>query len=236
MFLTDYDRWMFLARTALVPPMALAMIIYLAMKAQGSGSSFFQTEATVTGSEKVWLWLSSMTSITGEFSTLAVNIPDFSRFSKTPGAQAFQGSFIPFFKILVSVLGLIAGGATKTLYGSILWQPLDILAVWNTQGTGGRAASFFCASLWCLAQVFPQLRWCGSRKLTNIQICCNISANSALFGNDITSLCPKYFNICRGVLFAAVIGGWAMVPWIILSNATTFLNFVSAYVVFMARK
>lgn len=51
---------------------------------------------------------------------------------------------------------------------------------------------------------------------------------------DITSLFPRYFNIRRGVLFAAVIGGWAMVPWIILASGTTFLNFMSAYAVFMA--
>jgi cytosine/uracil/thiamine/allantoin permease len=31
-----------------------------------------------------------------------------------------------------------------------------------------------------------------------------------------------------------LIGGWAMVPWIILANASTFLNFMSAYAVFMA--
>jgi nucleobase:cation symporter-1, NCS1 family len=31
-----------------------------------------------------------------------------------------------------------------------------------------------------------------------------------------------------------LVGGWAMVPWIILSSAKTFLNFMSAYAVFMA--
>jgi NCS1 family nucleobase:cation symporter-1 len=31
-----------------------------------------------------------------------------------------------------------------------------------------------------------------------------------------------------------IVGGWAMVPWIILSSAKTFLNFMSAYAVFMA--
>jgi NCS1 family nucleobase:cation symporter-1 len=51
---------------------------------------------------------------------------------------------------------------------------------------------------------------------------------------DITSLFPKYFNIRRGVIFAMLVGGWGMVPWIILSNAKTFLNFMSAYAVFMA--
>lgn len=202
-------------KTVLVPPMALGMVIYLAVKA-GSGSNLFHTGGTVTGTTRVWLWLSSMTSITGGFSTLAVNIPDFSRFSKTPGAQVYQLPFIPLFKIIVSLFGIIAASASKTLYGEILWQPLDILAVWSSQGSGGRAASFFCATLWMLAQ-----------------ICVNISANSISFGNDITSLFPKYFTIRRGVLFAAVVGGWAMVPWKILSSGETFLNFMSAYAVFM---
>lgn len=51
---------------------------------------------------------------------------------------------------------------------------------------------------------------------------------------DITSLFPKYFNIRRGVIFAMLVGGWAMVPWIIIANAKRFLNFMSAYAVFMA--
>lgn len=55
---------MFLAKTILVPPMAFAMMGYLAAKA-GTGSDFFHQEATVSGSTRVWLWLGSMTSITG---------------------------------------------------------------------------------------------------------------------------------------------------------------------------
>ena len=50
----------------------------------------------------------------------------------------------------------------------------------------------------------------------------------------MTSLFPKYFNIRRGIIFAVLVGGWAMVPWIILSSAETFLNFMSAYALFMA--
>ena len=56
---------MFLAKTILLPPMALATCAYLAAKA-GSGSNFFHQESTVSGSTRVWLWLGSMTSITGK--------------------------------------------------------------------------------------------------------------------------------------------------------------------------
>lgn len=45
------------------------MVVYLAVKA-GTGSDFFNTPATVSGSERAWLWLSSMTAVTGGFSTL----------------------------------------------------------------------------------------------------------------------------------------------------------------------
>ncbi|TVY44681.1 putative permease [Lachnellula subtilissima] len=212
---TEKLKWMFLTKTILVPPMALAMVIYLAVAARHA-PDFWDQKSTVTGSARAWLWLSSMTSITGGFSTLAVNIPDFARFAKKPGSQVWQLPFIPIFKILVSIFGVVGAAASKPLYGKVLWSPLDILAEW--QGShGGRAAAFFCAALWCLAQ-----------------ICVNISANSVSFGNDITSLFPKYFNIRRGVIFAMLVGGFGMVPWIILSNAKTFLNFMSAYAVFMA--
>lgn len=52
--------------------------------------------------------------------------------------------------------------------------------------------------------------------------------------SDITTLAPKYFNIRRGVTLAAIVGGWAMCPWIIVSSAETFLDFMSAYAIFMA--
>jgi cytosine/uracil/thiamine/allantoin permease len=117
------------------------------------------------------LFLPALITISpGGFSTLAVNISDFSRFAKKPGSQVWQLPFIPLFKIICSLFGLVAASASKPLYGKVLWQPLDIVAMW--QGTpGGRAAAFFCAALWCLAQ-----------------ICVNISANSISFGNGICSL------------------------------------------------
>ena len=108
-----------------------------------------------------------LTIFSGGFSTLTVNIPDFSRFAKKPGHQVWQLPFIPFFMILISILGIVSASATKSLYGKVLWQPLDIVATWQTS-PGGRAAAFFCAALWCLAQ-----------------ICVNISANSISFGNGI---------------------------------------------------
>jgi NCS1 family nucleobase:cation symporter-1 len=51
---------------------------------------------------------------------------------------------------------------------------------------------------------------------------------------DIGTLAPKYLNIRRASFLGFLIGGWALCPWIILKSAETFLNFMSAYAVFMA--
>ncbi|KAI0121223.1 putative allantoin permease [Xylariales sp. AK1849] len=196
--------------------MALATVIWISVKAGGESASFFRSPATVSGSTRAWLWLSSLTSVTGGYSTLAVNIADFSRFSKNSKDPWWQLPIIPFMKTIVGIMGVISASAAKQIYGEALWNPLDIVNKW--QGSpGGRAAAFFCGCIWLLAQVSV-----------------NISANAVSFANDITTIAPKWFNIRRGTVFAALVGGWALYPWIILASATAFLNFMSAYAIFMA--
>lgn len=47
-------------------------------------------------------------------------------------------------------------------------------------------------------------------------------------------LFPRYVNIRRGCVIAAIVGGWVIVPWKILTSATTFLAFMGGYAVFLA--
>lgn len=60
---------------------------------------------------------------------------------------------------------------------------------------GGRAAAAF-----------------GAIGLLIVTLGINISANSISAANDLMSFCPKYINIRRGQLLAAVIGSWGFVP------------------------
>jgi NCS1 family nucleobase:cation symporter-1 len=101
----------------------------------------------------------------GGFSTLAVNVSDFSRFSKKPGSPVWQLPMISIFKVITGLFGIIAASASQKVYDTILWSPLDIIDQWKGS-SGSRVAAFFCASLWLLAQ-----------------ICNNISANSVSFAN-----------------------------------------------------
>lgn len=73
-----------------------------------------------------------------------------------------------------------------------------------------------------------------SRSWYIAQVGTNITANSISAANDLTVLFPRWVNIYRGCIIAAIVGGWVIVPWKILSSATTFLAFMGGYAVFLA--
>ncbi|KAF4125819.1 nucleobase:cation symporter-1, NCS1 family [Geosmithia morbida] len=208
-------NYLFNVKAVLTIPMCIAMVVWISVKA-GGGSHFFNAPGSVSGSARSWLWLSNLTAVTGSYSTLAVNISDFSRFSKDRSAPWWQLPFIPILKTLMGVFGVVSASASREIWGETLWDPIDIINKWQ-DNPGGRAAAFFCAAIWLLAQISV-----------------NISANAISFANDVTTLAPKWFNIRRGTIFVALFGGWALCPWIIMSSATAFLNFMSAYAIFMA--
>lgn len=64
-------RWLFMAKSVIVPISWIAILIW-AFKSAGGGVLFHQ-KATVTGSQYSWLWLASLTSTIGNYATLSVN-------------------------------------------------------------------------------------------------------------------------------------------------------------------
>lgn len=69
-------RWLFMAKAFIVPPAWLAMLIWAFVKVPSSQGLFAQNAAT-SGADLSWAWLSALNSALGIYSTLAVNIPDF---------------------------------------------------------------------------------------------------------------------------------------------------------------
>lgn len=118
---------------------------------------------------------------------------------------------------LVGLLGIFTAAAAQTAYGKVEWNPIYIIGYWSASGShGGRAASAF-----------------GAIGLLIVTLGINISANSISAANDLMAFAPKYINIRRGQLLAAVIGSWAFVPWKILASAPKFLAFLGGYTIFL---
>jgi len=209
-------RYLFATKLIAAPITALATMGWCVHKAGGAGN-IFALKATIHGSTKAYKWLGAMSSVTGSWSTLACNIPDFSRYARSSRGQYIQLPILPALFTLCALIGIITTSATQVIYGELIWNPLVIIAKWLESGHGGRAAAFFAATSWYIAQV-------GT----------NITANSISAANDLTVLFPRFVNIERGCIIAAIVGGWVIVPWKILASAETFLAFMGGYAVFLA--
>ncbi len=209
-------RPIFWVKLVAAPIAAIATMGWCIHKA-GGGGDIFKLRAELTGSVYAWKWLSCMTSVTGSWATLACNIPDFTRYARSANGQFVQLPFLPIIFTVCGVLGIVTTSASKVFSGEYMWNPLDIIALWLDMGSGGRCAAFFAALAWYVAQV-------GT----------NITANSISAANDLTVLFPRWINIKRGCMVAAVIAGWILVPWKIISSAGTFLAFMGGYSVFLA--
>ena len=207
-------RWLFVAKSIIVPICFIAILIWsfraTAGTTDGSGSIFNQTP-TISGSAYSWAWLASMTSVLGNYATLSVNQADFSRYSRV--SVKWQILYVPLLPIVftfISFIGIAASSAGATLYGTLQWDPMALVAEWDN-----RAAQFFAAFAFALAALGV-----------------NISANSLSAANDLMALAPSFINIRRGQLICAFLS-WALVPWKILASAGSFLNFMSAYSIFL---
>jgi NCS1 family nucleobase:cation symporter-1 len=77
MFVSPHKiRWLFFAKTIIVPPTWLALLIWAAIKVPLSSSLLSQRSA-LSGSELSWAWLCALNSALGFFSTTGVNMPNF---------------------------------------------------------------------------------------------------------------------------------------------------------------
>ncbi|KAJ4419373.1 hypothetical protein N0V82_004955 [Gnomoniopsis sp. IMI 355080] len=202
-------RWLFLAKSIIVPIAWVAILIWAL--ASTNDSDIFAQKPTVSGSSYSWAFLASMNSVIGNYATLSVNQADFSRYSKVSVKwQCIYVPLLPAFFTFISFIGIAAASAGSVHYGVVEWDPIALISHWSN-----RPARFFAAASFALAALGV-----------------NISANSLSAANDFTALFPTYINIRRGQILCAVLC-WALVPWKILASAGSFLNFMSAYAIFL---
>jgi nucleobase:cation symporter-1, NCS1 family len=64
-------RWLFIAKSVIVPATWIAMLIWAFVST--GGGDLFEQKRTVSGSQFAWLWLANLNSVLGNFATLSVN-------------------------------------------------------------------------------------------------------------------------------------------------------------------
>jgi NCS1 family nucleobase:cation symporter-1 len=117
--------------------------------------------------------LTGLNVIIGLFSSLAVNMPDFGRFSKNNLKGPHQFLALPVIGTLGALMPIFVTSAHSYIWGEFQWYLPAVIAKFDS-----RAAKFFVSAAMILATVGNQ-----------------VAAGSYPFSNDITGFAPKYINI-----------------------------------------
>jgi len=122
--------------------------------------------------------LTGLNVIIGLFSSMAVNMPDFGRFSKNRLAGYHQYFALPVIGTLGALTPIFVTSANSYIWGGpVQWYMPTVIANFHS-----RAAKFFVSLSFMLATIGNQ-----------------IAAGSYPFSNDISGVAPKYINIFRYV-------------------------------------
>jgi NCS1 family nucleobase:cation symporter-1 len=137
----------------------------------------------------------------GFWSTVSLNIPDFTRFAKDERGQAIgQAIALPITMTLYSFIGVAVTSATVVIYGSAIWDPVQLLARFNSP----------------VAVVISLL----AILLATLNV--NIGANVVSPANDFSNLWPRKISFRTGGIITCFMG-IAMMPWKLLANHRTFI-------------
>jgi hypothetical protein len=130
--------------------------------------------------------------------TMGTNIPDFTRYLKKSRGVYWQALFMPFIASLVGIFGIIAASAGKVLYGTYIWDPLELASNWD--GPSGRAGAFFVGLCWVVAQI-------GTNISANVISCSNdmvrIWTHASIRGTPLTCCRRRLFSL-NTLIFAGV--------------------------------
>ncbi len=160
-----------------------------------------QFEAGGAKAGQFWLvFWPSLTAMVGFWATLALNIPDFTRFAKSQKDQILGQSIgLPVPMGLLAMLAVIVTSATVVLYGKAIWDPVDL-------------ASKMTGIAVLIALII----------LLIDTVSVNLAANLVGPAYDFSALNPKLISYKTGGYITAFIA-IAMMPWKILATTQGYI-------------
>jgi NCS1 family nucleobase:cation symporter-1 len=173
-------------------------------KAGGFGPIIDQPSQFVAGGKKAGqfadVFWPSLTAMVGFWATLALNIPDFTRFAKTQKDQVVGQSLgLPLPMGLLAMLAVFVTSATVVIYGKAIWDPVDL----SSRMTG---AAVLVALIILLIDT----------------VSVNLAANLVGPAYDFSALNPKAISYKAGGIITAVIA-ILMMPWKVLETTQGYI-------------
>jgi NCS1 family nucleobase:cation symporter-1 len=191
--------------------MAVVLLVWIVRQAHGLGPilatpSRFETIGTF------WpVFVPSLTAMIGFWSTLSLNMPDFTRFSRDQRAQIIgQTVALPTTMALFSAMGVIITSAAVIVFPNMkpdqAWDPVNLVGQFTQ----------------------PVVVVVSILTILVATLSVNIAANVVSPANDFSNAFPRWIDFRRGGLITGVVGILIM-PWKLLENAATYFNYLVMY-------
>ena len=179
----------------------LLMLWWITGKAGGLGPVLSAPSKFRSTAEFVRFFIPSLTGMVGFWATVALNIPDFTRYAKSQKAQAFgQAMGLPTAMTLYSFIGVAVTSASAVLFGEPIWDPVALLARFNE----------------------PVVAFIALVALLVATLNTNVAANVVSPSNDFSNLSPRLISFRTGGLITGVVGV-LMMPWKLLSDFSAYI-------------
>lgn len=181
--------------------MAAALMIWVRVKAGSFGSMLSTPSEFHTTGEFLRVFFPSLTAMVGYWATLALNIPDFTRYSKSQNAQLVGQSFgLPIAMTLYTFVGISVTSASVVLFGKPIWNPIALIGAFHQ----------------------PVVAFVALIAILIATLNVNIGANVVSPSNDFSNLYPRLISFRTGGLITGFLG-IAMCPWKLLATPDSYV-------------
>src|SRR5580692_10261242 len=180
----------------------LLLLWWIASQAGGLGPVLSAPSKFQSTPEFLRFFVPSLTGMVGFWATVALNIPDFTRFARSQKAQMIgQAIGLPPAMTLYSFIVVAVTSASVILFGQAIWDPVALI---------GRFHQPVVALVALIAIALATLNT-------------NVAANVVSPSNDFSNLNPRLISFRTGGLITGVIGVLLM-PWKLMSDYGSYIT------------
>ena len=179
----------------------LLLLWWITRKAGGLGPVLSSPSKFKSTGEFMRFFIPSLTGMVGFWATVALNIPDFTRYAKSQKAQIVgQALGLPPAMTIYSFIGVAVTSASVVLFGQAIWDPVVLL---------GKFHQPVVASIALVALLVATLNT-------------NVAANVVSPSNDFSNLNPRWISFRTGGLITGL-AGLLMMPWKLLTDFNSYI-------------
>ncbi len=201
---TESIRWLETLAAPFLIFMGLLLLGWAYVTAGGFDVMLSTPSAFVEGGAKegqfLGVFIAGLTAMVGFWATMALNIPDFTRFAKSQKDQMIgQAIGLPLPMALFAFIGVAVTSATVTIFGEAIWDPVQLAGRMGGMGVVVALAALIVATLTT-----------------------NMAANVVAPAYGFSNLSPSKISFTMGGYITAGIG-IAIFPWKLLETAGGYL-------------